>query len=178
MLTLETTNELLKAVGDQTLELDENNCCEIGLTDGDLIINVRFVPEDGRLLIAAVIGEIPDSSPMAALHLLGELMKANFMWDTTSGNTLSLADDTRIVLQSCYTDASEKPFSEFLLNYAESCEYITAWYADLRNEVLQNFTEEQELNEDDIYVPDDDEEPEEDSLENMGADIRNPMLQA
>ena len=105
-------------------------------------------------------------------------MKANFMWDTTSGNTLSLVDDTRIVLQSCYTDASEKPFSEFLLNYAESCEYITAWYADLRNEVLQNFTEEQELNEDDIYVPDDDEEPEEDSLENMGADIRNLMIQA
>ena len=105
-------------------------------------------------------------------------MKANFMWDVTSGNTLSMADDTRIVLQSCYTDASEKPFSEFLLNYAESCEYLTAWYADLRNEVLQNFTEEEELNEDDVYVPDDDEEPEEYSLENAGADLKGQMLLA
>ena len=104
-------------------------------------------------------------------------MKANFMWDTTSGNTLSLADDTRIVLQNCYTDASEKSFPEFLLNYAESCEYMTAWYTDLKNEVLQNFVEEQELYENDIYIPDN-EEPEEDNLENRGADIRGQMFQA
>ena len=176
MLTLEKTNELLKAIGDQTVELDENYCCEIGLVDGELIINLRFVPDDGRLLTAAVIGEIPDSYPMAALHLLGELMKANFMWDATSGNTLSMVDDTRIVLQSCYTDASERSFSEFLLGYAESCEYLTAWYADLKNEVLENAKEEQELYENDIYIPED-EETEEDSIKNSGPDLSAQILQ-
>ena len=40
MLTLEKTNELFKAIGDPTLELDENYCCEIALVDGDLIINL------------------------------------------------------------------------------------------------------------------------------------------
>lgn len=184
MLTFEKTNELLKEIGDGSVVLDQNNYCEIGLQEGELVIALRFVPEDGRILTAAVIGDLPDSSPLALTHILGEVMKANFMWDTTSGNTLALADDSRLVVQNCYTDGSEKPFSEYLLSFAESCEYLAAWYADLKNDTMETFREEQELYDNDIDIPDDDEDSNEDSEQKHDdfqtdfSGLRNLMLQA
>ncbi len=152
MLTIEKTKELLKSIGDGTVELDENNCCEIGVPESDIVVNLRFVAEDGRLLLGTVIGELPDSSPVVLAHLLGELMKANFMWDLTLGNTLSLVDDSRIVLQNFYTESAETTFAEMLLNFCENTEFMTAWYTDLKNETVEAFRENKELIENDIDV--------------------------
>ena len=171
MLTVDATKELLKSIGDGTIELDENNCCEIGLADSDFVINLRFVPEDGRILLGTVIGELPETSPVVLMHLMGELMKANFMWDLTVGNTLSMVDDTRIVAQNCYTAAMEDSFADFILRFSETAEFLTAWYEDMKNDVAETFRQEQELFENDIEVDlsDDDSDTNEETNNNMVA---------
>ena len=49
MLTVEKTNELLKRISNDSMELDENYCCEIAVRDA-FAIPLRLSQEDGRCM--------------------------------------------------------------------------------------------------------------------------------
>ena len=82
------------------MELDENCCCEIAVKDAFAITH-RLSQEDGRLYAVSAIGELPENT-VAAFALMKIMLKANFFWDDTRGNTIALADDdTTLILENC-----------------------------------------------------------------------------
>ncbi len=55
--------------------------------DGRLEVTLEHEPEDGRLVLWALLAELGAERPVA---LLGELLDANFLWQGTGGATLAL----------------------------------------------------------------------------------------
>lgn len=146
MLTIEKTNELLKMIGDGSMELDENCCCEIAVSN-DFAITLRLSASEGRLYAVSAIGELPENS-VTAFALTKIMLKTNFLWDDTMGNTVALADDdTTLVLENSYANENQEPFDAFILRFAENCAYMTALYSDMKIEITENVREEQELDE-------------------------------
>lgn len=93
--------QLLAELGDtlklDTLKLDESSDSCALLFDDELLLNIEYVKDTGRLVLTSRLGELPreDAEP-----LLRELLVADLYWHRTGGATLGLEEHTGAVMLS------------------------------------------------------------------------------
>lgn len=79
-------DELGRLAGLGSLPLDADGRLTLAF-DGRLEVTLEHEPDEGRLILWALLAELGTERPLA---LLGELLDANFLWQGTGGATLSL----------------------------------------------------------------------------------------
>ena len=88
-------DDLARSAGLPELKLDADGRLTLAF-DGRIEVTIDSEPEESRLVLSALVGELGREPPAA---LLAELLDANFFWQSTAGATLAVERTSgRVVL--------------------------------------------------------------------------------
>jgi hypothetical protein len=87
--------EFGKTLGLDGLTFDEYGYC--GLTIDDQVINIEMDEPSAALLIYAFVGELPEKPDRAFYEML---LEADFFYKGTSGATLGIDRNTRVIMMA------------------------------------------------------------------------------
>lgn len=88
--TPDLLNHLAAHLGLTALPLDEQGCCALRVGDA-LVLNFRWLAEDERLVLFAVLGTLPMDG---RAELMAEMLRGNRFGLGTAGATLSLDEQS------------------------------------------------------------------------------------
>lgn len=132
MLSKVRLTEILSTIGTD-VSLNADNTCSFIVKD-NYKINIMYDDETQNTCVYGIIGELPKNFEQQ-LIICKKIIAANFLWDATLGNTLSMDPESdSIIYQTYYFDDDEADFKTFLVDFAEKLEF---WYEQYK-EIVTN----------------------------------------
>ncbi|MCR5537256.1 MAG: type III secretion system chaperone [Succinivibrio sp.] len=123
--------ELIEKLGTklgQQIELDENYSCNFQTEHA--VVTISLLPETEELCISADLGPLPEENQE---QLLLELLKSNYQFKATLGNTLGINPKTQhgSLYQLLSTQIlDEENFSSILQSFATAAEHYAQKLSD------------------------------------------------